>query len=378
MGLTRGQFQLLTPLWLLLTCVQPRMGLEHISYAPQLSSAALAGKLTQSTFTLEQPLGQFDQPSISDFDPIWLVVAHSNATQNFVAPRKAEDIPVPASFAQRGYYFTLVADRQRYPSSQGSSQLRVLRVGNDTRCPLTKRGCNSPLLGPGPYRVKFLVMKDSGPAAETDWSPEIRLQQAREVQGVQGLHSAGSVVLIAFLSVLLAILLAALLLLLIHTCCSKSVGARLVESPLPGTTNSDHGGLRGPLHAQPRFPLRRCLSSRGASSGRRRPTPTPSPQEPDIPPGSRPGPPGVGQGFPAGAPPADEVVTQAAQKLKEDSRDEDSPHAACLYCHQGTTERTVARTQMWSGHQTLPTAQQPSAPRPSTPSLGWNRSVALP
>lgn len=45
---------------------------------PQLSRATLAGTRTQSTFTLEQPRGQFSRLNISDFDPIWLVVAHSN------------------------------------------------------------------------------------------------------------------------------------------------------------------------------------------------------------------------------------------------------------------------------------------------------------
>lgn len=45
---------------------------------PQLSNATLAGTVTQSTFTLEQPRGQFSHPSISDFDAIWLVVAHGN------------------------------------------------------------------------------------------------------------------------------------------------------------------------------------------------------------------------------------------------------------------------------------------------------------
>lgn len=56
----------------------PPPGAERISYVPQLSSATLAGRLTQSTFTLEQPRGQFSHPSISDSDAIWLVVAHSN------------------------------------------------------------------------------------------------------------------------------------------------------------------------------------------------------------------------------------------------------------------------------------------------------------
>lgn len=80
---------------------------EHISYAPQLSSATLAGRLTQPTFTLEQPRGQFSHLNVADFDAIWLVLAHSNAPQSFTAPQRVEDTPVPANLPQRGYYVTL-------------------------------------------------------------------------------------------------------------------------------------------------------------------------------------------------------------------------------------------------------------------------------
>jgi hypothetical protein len=48
---------------------------------PQLSGATLAGKVTQSTFTLAQPQGQFDGHNISNFNPIWLVVARGNGEQ---------------------------------------------------------------------------------------------------------------------------------------------------------------------------------------------------------------------------------------------------------------------------------------------------------
>uniref|UniRef100_A0A8C2S811 Uroplakin 3B n=1 Tax=Capra hircus TaxID=9925 RepID=A0A8C2S811_CAPHI len=191
MGLGRGQSPLLMALLLLLACLQTGMSLERISYVPQLSSATLAGRLTQSTFTLEQPRGQFSHPSISDSDAIWLVVAHSNATQKFTAPQKVEDTPVPADFPQGGYYLTLRASRALYPGGPPSNQLRVLRVGNDTHCSPRTRGCNRPLPGPGPYRVKFLVMSDRGPMAETEWSSETRLQQgegnrpAQEEEGTQ-------------------------------------------------------------------------------------------------------------------------------------------------------------------------------------------------
>nr|XP_024652069.1 uroplakin-3b-like protein 2 [Macaca nemestrina] len=194
MGLSAGQSQLLMSLLLLLTHVQPGTGIaapEHINYVPQLSNDTLAGRLTQSTFTLEQPLGQFHSHNISDSDTIWLVVALSNATQSFTAPRSNQDVPAPANFSQRGYYLTLRANRGLYLGGQARGQLRVLRVGNDTHCQPTKIGCNHPLPGPGPYRVKFLVMNDEGPVAETKWSSDTRLQQARIPLKLE-IHGGGS------------------------------------------------------------------------------------------------------------------------------------------------------------------------------------------
>ena len=60
---------------------------ERISYAPQLSSATLAGRLTQPTFTLEQPRGQFSHLNVADFDAIWLVLAHSHGGCCWGRPR---------------------------------------------------------------------------------------------------------------------------------------------------------------------------------------------------------------------------------------------------------------------------------------------------
>uniref|UniRef100_A0A2K6ASG7 Uroplakin 3B n=1 Tax=Macaca nemestrina TaxID=9545 RepID=A0A2K6ASG7_MACNE len=198
MGLSAGQSQLLMSLLLLLTHVQPGTGIaapEHINYVPQLSNDTLAGRLTQSTFTLEQPLGQFHSHNISDSDTIWLVVALSNATQSFTAPRSNQDVPAPANFSQRGYYLTLRANRGLYLGGQARGQLRVLRVGNDTHCQPTKIGCNHPLPGPGPYRVKFLVMNDEGPVAETKWSSDTRLQQFNSCRStsLSGPEERGSV-----------------------------------------------------------------------------------------------------------------------------------------------------------------------------------------
>ncbi|XP_041501844.1 uroplakin-3b-like protein 2 [Microtus oregoni] len=208
MGLQERWSLLLMPPLLLVQC---GAGLESIGYAPQLSSAALLGKLTQSTFTLEQPLGQFENVSLSDPDPIWLVVAHSNATQYFAAPQKVEDIHAPASFDHNGYYLTLRTSRVHYQGGQSGNQLRILRVGNDTKCSLKSLGCNSPLPGAGPYRVKFLAMSAKGPVAETEWSEEIYLQQAQTFPGAPGSRSKSTVIIIVFSSILLAVFLALLI-----------------------------------------------------------------------------------------------------------------------------------------------------------------------
>ncbi|XP_039705098.1 uroplakin-3b-like protein 2 isoform X7 [Pteropus medius] len=193
MGLSEGQSGLLMPLLLLLTCLQPGIGL---------------------------------------------------AAQNFTAPQRLEDIPVPADFSQRGYYLTLMANRALYQGGQPGNQLQVLRVGNDTSCSPTTRGCNHPLPGPGPYRVKFLVMSDRGSVAETEWSSETHLKQgpapaacgspsrhsAVALQATPGPQGAGTVVIIAILSVLLTVLLTALLTLLIYTC-YNSCGSIPISGP---------------------------------------------------------------------------------------------------------------------------------------------------
>ncbi|KAM9211051.1 uroplakin-3b-like protein 2 isoform 2-T2 [Dugong dugon] len=140
-------------------------------------------------------------------------------TQNFAAPQRLKDSPAPADLPRKGYYLTLRANRALYPGDQASNQLQVLRVGNDTRCSPTIKGCNHPLPGPGPYRVKFLVLsEDRGLVAETEWSGETRLQQAEVLQAAPGPQTESTVVIITFLSVLLAVLLTALLALLIYTC----------------------------------------------------------------------------------------------------------------------------------------------------------------
>ncbi|XP_066870173.1 uroplakin-3b-like protein 1 [Kogia breviceps] len=188
MRLSGGQASLLMALLLLLNCLHP-------------------GRVWQ-------PRGQFSHPNIADLDAIWLLLAHSDATQSFTAPQRMEDTPVPANLPQRGCYVTLRANRALY----------------DGRYSPMTRGCHHPLPGPGPYRVKFLVVRDRGPAAETEWSNETRLQQAEALQAAPGPQSAGPVVIAAILSVLLAALLTALLTLLSYAC-YDTCGSTAISGP---------------------------------------------------------------------------------------------------------------------------------------------------
>ncbi|KFP21132.1 Uroplakin-3b, partial [Egretta garzetta] len=145
-----------------------------LPYVPHVSPAALLGKLTATTFTLERPCCVFDR-HVNASDMVWLVVAFANA-------------PSPA----------------------------VLRVGGDTACggQGNRDPCNGPLPSPGPYRVKFLVMGCHGPKAETRWSDPILLRRAGSLSTIDPAPTrCGSnvVIIAAILASLGAVLAAAVL-----------------------------------------------------------------------------------------------------------------------------------------------------------------------
>ncbi|XP_038615587.1 uroplakin-3b-like protein 2 isoform X2 [Tachyglossus aculeatus] len=194
---------------------------EKIPYTPVITTRPLEGKLTGSTFTLDQPLGRFNSSAIDDLDDIWLVVAYSNATDNFSNPANPEEVTYFSDLAEKQYYMTMRATRDLYPGGGNSSILSVLRVGQELNC--NSGPCNSPLTWPGPYRVKFLVMNDSGPVAETEWSDNITLKEAEE-PGDPGpaRRGPGMIVITTILSVLFALLLGALASVLIQACFSSS------------------------------------------------------------------------------------------------------------------------------------------------------------
>ncbi|XP_074870089.1 uroplakin-3b [Carettochelys insculpta] len=183
--------------------------LETVPYTPQITAQALEGKLTATTFTLDQPICIFEQ-YVNSTDDIWLVVAFTNATAAFKNPTSPTQIPPYQKLSTTLHYMTLKTSIGLYPCAENRAT-RVLRVGSDTSCrdDHSLEYCNGPLPSPGPYRVKFLIMDSNGSKAETRWSQQILLKQGRKPRSIDtwpGRRSGTMVVITSILSSFIGIL----------------------------------------------------------------------------------------------------------------------------------------------------------------------------
>lgn len=220
MGLPQRQPRL----WLLLLVVTlvwppPCMNLELIPYTPQITARDLEGKVTATTFSLEQPRCVLDGHANAT-DTLWLVVAFSNASGDFQNPQTLAEIPASPRLLTDGHYMTLPLSPDQLPCEDfvGGGGIQVLRVGNDPHClPDLQQPsyCNAPLPGPGPYRVKFLRMDTRGsPQAQTRWSDPITLHQGKSPGSIDtwpGRRSGDMIVITSILSSLAGLLLLAFL-----------------------------------------------------------------------------------------------------------------------------------------------------------------------
>ncbi|KAK2117286.1 Uroplakin-3b [Saguinus oedipus] len=129
------------------------MATELVPYTPQITAWDLEGKVTATTFSLEQPRCVFDEHAGTS-DTVWLVVAFSNASRGFQNPETLANIPAFPRLLTDGHYMTLPLSLDRLPCDDltvGSGGVPVLRVGHDHSCH-QQPFCNPPLPGPGPYQ----------------------------------------------------------------------------------------------------------------------------------------------------------------------------------------------------------------------------------
>ncbi|KAM4699022.1 uroplakin-3b-like [Discoglossus pictus] len=194
-------------LWLLLASSALTIAdLNVNSYVPQLTLRSMSGKVTATTFVLEQPQCVLTQYGSNN---VWLIVANSAATSQIT---DLTTLVPYSSFATKGYYFTLktIGTDYQCPSTDNSI-ISTIRVGADSVC--TDTYCNGPLPNPGPYRVKYVVLNGNILVGQSQWSGLITLRAGRSPDTIDiwpGKRSGGMIVITSILSLLLAILLACL------------------------------------------------------------------------------------------------------------------------------------------------------------------------
>nr|XP_047924107.1 uroplakin-3b-like protein 1 [Anser cygnoides] len=202
---------------LLILLLAAAHGLQEVTYEPTLAQGDLGGRITGSTFVLEQPRCAFNNSTIQTTTSIWLVVADAAASVSFtnsVQPGMPE-WAFQSFPANTSAYLTLNATLLNYPCPKDPKEITVLRVGSETSCAkeTSRPTCNGPLPSPGTYKVKFLALNGFEPVAETKWSKPIELKTARQPPsgpGAGGKHSADMIAITSILSILLAVLLAGL------------------------------------------------------------------------------------------------------------------------------------------------------------------------
>ncbi|XP_018417207.1 PREDICTED: uroplakin-3b-like [Nanorana parkeri] len=178
-------------------------------YVPQITFKPFQGKLTYSTFTLDEPQCIFQQYNTST---VWLVVALNSAVPN-LTEANLSTLANYSSFKKNGYHHIYPKTASKYPCADMAPQpIAVLPVGIESNC-TNVNFCNGPLPNPGPYRAKFVVLNNNNTMVNsTRWSEVINLRTVMPPPNLvpQG-RSAGMIVIVVILSVLTAILLACLI-----------------------------------------------------------------------------------------------------------------------------------------------------------------------
>uniref|UniRef100_A0A8C5S0V7 Uncharacterized protein n=1 Tax=Laticauda laticaudata TaxID=8630 RepID=A0A8C5S0V7_LATLA len=208
---------------------------ELIDYTPHLTSEEMEGKITASTFVLQQPNCVFNKVA-SPKDQIWLVVGLSEAVKSFKNPQSPKDLPYQ-SFATNHFYMTLNVTMSSYSCPENPNEIALLRVGTETKCvtDLWRPNCNGPLPHPGPYRVKFLAMNSKSIIKESKWSDPITLIQGKNPDRIvvkPRRRRIETTIIATILPILFAILLAALIATFIYK--YSNICAKQMSTNFPG------------------------------------------------------------------------------------------------------------------------------------------------
>ncbi|OCT95023.1 uroplakin-3b [Xenopus laevis] len=179
-------------------------------YVPRITTKPILGKLTSSSFVLDQPQCIFHQYKTSQ---VWLVVA-----LNRVIPQLSYmELSNPAnisSFETNRYYHTLPVIGGDYPCADVSGKLKaMIYVGSDVNCsnPLF---CNGPVPSLGTYRVRFVVLNGTGMETGTRWSEVITLRKGIDPSTINTWptkYSFSMIVITTLLASLLLVLLVCLI-----------------------------------------------------------------------------------------------------------------------------------------------------------------------
>ncbi|XP_069082811.1 uroplakin-3b-like [Pleurodeles waltl] len=199
---------------LLLLAVVAVHGLDPKFYQPQITTQAIDGKITATTFALDTPTCVF---SGSVTDSIYLLVSYDNASTNidFTSVTRTTVSSLPRSkLASQNYYIALNTTGDAYVCPTPPGKYSMLRIGDNTACAQDAAFCNGPLPPTTSFRAIFIVFNLNGDQTLTRWSDVITLKSVKDSSTIDtwiGRRSGGMIVITTILSVLLAILLACLI-----------------------------------------------------------------------------------------------------------------------------------------------------------------------
>ncbi|KAG9492671.1 uroplakin-3b-like isoform X2 [Eleutherodactylus coqui] len=146
-----------------------------------------------------------------------LLLLGAKATFAVVPSLAKQDLSNPSDynlFSTKKYYHLYQMPAANSPCADTAPEAKAITlVGLETNC-YNVPFCNGILTENGPYRVKFVLLKNNALVQETRWSEKISLLTGKSPSTIDtwpGGRSAGMIVIVVILSVLLAFLLAFLI-----------------------------------------------------------------------------------------------------------------------------------------------------------------------